>query len=70
MQLRPYLSSFLHLFFPQLCMACDTNLLAGEEVLCSECVYHLPFTDFHLDPNNETARQLWGKIPFDAAYSM
>lgn len=70
MRLTNYVNDFLHLLFPQLCMACDSNLLAQEEILCTQCLYHLPFTDFHLDTNNETAKQLWGKIDFERAYSM
>lgn len=70
MLLRSYFNDFLHLLFPRLCLACDTSLLAKENVLCTHCLFHLPFTDFHLDPNNETAQQLWGKIKFESAFSM
>jgi predicted amidophosphoribosyltransferase len=70
MLLRDYFNDFLHVLFPRLCMACNTALYSKEEVLCTHCLFHLPFTDFHLDPNNETARQLWGKISFEAAFSM
>lgn len=61
---------FLHLFFPKLCKACDAVLLADEQVICTTCVYHLPFTNFHIDPKNETAQQLWGKLEFQNATSM
>jgi len=65
MELKFLLQNFLHLFFPRLCMACDTHLMASEEVICATCKFHLPLTDFHLDPSNETARYLWGKIPLN-----
>lgn len=68
--LRSYITGFLHLLFPRLCMACDTSLLNHEEVICTSCLYHLPFTDFHIDHANETARQLWGKLSFEKAFSM
>ncbi|MCA5005342.1 ComF family protein [Sphingobacterium sp. WQ 366] len=51
-------------------MACEDTLMVNEDMLCTKCMYHLPFTDFHLDPNNETAKQLWGKIQFEQAFSM
>ena len=70
MLLRYYFNDFLHLLFPRLCMACEANLFVSEEILCTKCLYHLPFTDFHLDDENETARQLWGKIEFKRAFSM
>lgn len=61
---------FIHLFFPKLCQACEGVLLAQEEVICMDCSYHLPFTNFHLDPKNESARQLLGKLEFEKAVSM
>ena len=70
MVLRSYFNGFLHLLFPRLCMACDACLYDKEEVLCMHCLFHLPFTDFHLDRDNETARQLWGKLTFETAFSM
>lgn len=70
MRLKTYFNDFVHLLFPRLCAACNSSLYAEENLLCANCMYHLPFTDFHLDANNETARQLWGKIEFQAAFSM
>ena len=51
-------------------MTCDTNLLSGGEVLCTECLFHLPFTDFHLDTNNSWARQISKKVQFENVFSM
>ncbi len=51
-------------------MGCDSVLYAHEAIVCTECLYHLPLTDFHVDVNNETARQLWGKLDFEVAMSM
>ncbi|WP_159637157.1 ComF family protein [Sphingobacterium composti Ten et al. 2007 non Yoo et al. 2007] len=70
MELKNCFNDFVHLLFPRLCAACNSTLYANEEVLCTNCMFHLPFTDFHLDANNETARQLWGKIEFESAFSM
>jgi len=30
-------------------------------------MYHLPYTNFHKDPQNKMARQLWGRFPFEQA---
>ena len=30
-------------------------------------MYHLPCTNFHRDPQNKMARQLWGRFPFEQA---
>lgn len=70
MNLKTYFRDLLHVFLPNLCLACDTVLFANESILCTECLYHLPLTDFHEDMDNETARQLWGKLDFEVAMSM
>lgn len=71
MKLRTgYLADFVSLLFPELCQACKANLVAGEELICTECRYNLPFTNFHFKPDNMVAQQFWGKINVKAAYAM
>ena len=64
-----YLQDFLALFFPELCAACSTNLFSNEQVICTNCIYHLPVTNFHNDPENRLSRQLWGRFAFEQASS-
>ncbi|MBD1393970.1 ComF family protein [Mucilaginibacter glaciei] len=68
--LRTYLADFVSLIFPQLCVACSENLIANEHLLCTGCLYNLPLTNFHLQPDNIVARQFWGKLQVEAAYSL
>lgn len=70
MNITHFVRDLLHVLLPNLCLACDTALFAHESIVCTECLYHLPLTDFHHDVNNETARQLWGKLDFEVAMSM
>ena len=63
-----YWADFVSLLFPKLCQACGENLVAGEDILCLDCRRNLPFTDFHLKPDNMVAQQFWGKINLQAAY--
>ncbi len=65
-----YLTDFIALFFPQLCSACRESLVANEYILCTNCLYNLPFTNFHLTADNIVARQFWGKIKLEAAYAL
>ena len=65
-----YIADFISLFFPELCQACGESLVTGEELICTDCRYHLPFTNFHLKPDNMVAQQFWGKINLEAAYAM
>lgn len=68
--MKSYYRDLLHVFLPQVCFSCGESLLYHEEVLCTTCIYHLPLTDFHIDEENETAKQLWGKMDFQRAMSM
>lgn len=68
--MKSFYRDLLHVFLPQTCFSCGESLLYHEEVLCTTCIYHLPLTDFHVDEQNETARQLWGKMDFQRAMSM
>ena len=62
-----YVNDFIGLFFPELCAACGKNLFKNEEVICTNCIYHLPYTMHHLDPENRVAKQLWGRFSFKQA---
>jgi ComF family protein len=64
-----YAEDFFSLFFPQLCSGCGKSLFKNESVICTDCVYNLPYTDFHKDSDNAVAKQLWGRIPFTAAFA-
>jgi ComF family protein len=68
--LRSYLADFISLLFPELCPACGTDLMANEQIICTDCLYNLPLTNFHLQPDNIVAQQFWGKINVDNAYSL
>lgn len=65
-----YLADFVSLLFPELCAACRESLMANEHLICTECRYSLPFTNFHLQPDNIVAQQFWGKIQLEVAYSL
>lgn len=65
-----YLADFVALLFPELCMACGAGLTAGEKLICTECLFNLPYTNFHQQPDNIVAQQFWGKIKLEAAYAL
>lgn len=68
--LRGYLADFVSLLFPELCPACQASLVANEHIICSDCRYNLPYTNFHLQPDNIVAQQFYGKINVSAAYAL
>ena len=65
-----YLADFLSLLFPQLCPACGNELVAHEKVICTDCHYNLPLTNFHLQADNIVAQQFWGKVNLEGAYAL
>lgn len=67
---RTYLADFVSLLFPELCPACGESLVAGENIICTDCLYSLPITNFHRQPDNIVAQQFWGKLPLQGAYSL
>ncbi len=69
MKLADYIHGFANLFFPNTCTGCDRLLNYREDLICTDCWYNMPYTDFHLKVDNGTARQLWGKVRVEAAAS-
>jgi predicted amidophosphoribosyltransferase len=65
-----YLADFISLLFPELCSSCGESLVANEDLICTDCLYNLPLTHFHLQPDNIVAQQFWGKIKLEGAYSL
>ena len=61
--------NFISLIFPKICFACGRSLYHGEECICTYCRYHLPKTDYHLDPENPIAKLFWGRVSIHAATS-
>ncbi|HAL82102.1 MAG TPA: ComF family protein [Mucilaginibacter sp.] len=65
-----YLADFISLLFPELCAACRESLVANEHLICTGCLFNLPFTNFHLQADNIVAQQFWGKLPLEGAYAL
>jgi ComF family protein len=64
-----YFYNFISLIFPRLCAACGNNLAGTEQSLCTKCLYELPTTNFHDDPENEVAKLFWGRVKIEKATS-
>lgn len=60
-------NDFLGLFFPELCVVCNKHLLVQEKLICTECLYHLPKTNFHNDAENPVAQLFWGRTKLEHA---
>ena len=67
---KQWTSDLFGLLFPNLCNACGNALLRHEKLICLKCLYDLPFTDYHQYADNRVAKQLWGRLPLNAAMAM
>lgn len=61
--MKNILNDLLSLFFPRLCMICETPLTDGEECICLRCVCDLPRTGYNFLEENPTTYLFAGKAP-------
>lgn len=65
------LSKIVDLCFPRYCTICGNRLVGTEEVLCTHCHLHLPYTDTWEDPyENEMAKLFWVLIPIERSAAL
>ncbi|MDM8177288.1 MAG: phosphoribosyltransferase family protein [Pseudosphingobacterium sp.] len=64
-----YFQALVSLLYPELCAGCKRSLYEHESLICTHCLYHLPITNFHLDPANAASKQLWGRVPLQVVSS-
>lgn len=65
--LNRYLLDFKSLFFPNLCNGCKTMLTTQENLVCTACIYNLPFTNFHIHKENQLEKTFWGRANIQSA---
>lgn len=57
--------NIINLFFPPVCSGCHSFLLSNENVICTLCRHNIPLTNHHLNPENETFKKFYGRIPVE-----
>jgi ComF family protein len=57
--------NIISLFFPKVCVGCNSILLANENIICTTCRHNIPITNHHLNPENEAFKKFYGKIPVE-----
>lgn len=62
--------NLLNLFFPQVCLACDSHLNDNEKYICTFCRNELPVTNFHIEKENAVSKRLYGRVNFQYATSL
>jgi ComF family protein len=64
-----YLKDFINLLYPDACFSCQAPLISGEKYICTKCLYEIPRTNYHLEPENEVAQIFWGRCNLTYACS-
>ena len=59
--LSPF-EDFLGLFYPHLCLACETHAPPHGQHLCTHCRATLPEARFHLQKENPFTERFWGRV--------
>lgn len=63
-------SGFLHLLYPELCVACGEDLPAAGGCFCFKCQLRLSTSDMYLLRDNEFTDRLWGKLNLEGGAAM
>ncbi len=70
MKIGTLVNDFINLFYPNTCAVCHDGLARGEEVICTQCLYHIPRTRYWLETDNPVARLFWGRVNIENACSL
>jgi ComF family protein len=62
MFLKRLIQQFIALLYPRQCESCGASLHRHEQVLCLNCLYHLPRTGYWKETGNSVEQLFWGKI--------
>jgi ComF family protein len=69
LQTTNLLSPLVHLFYPDLCEGCGSDLVQRHNLLCLTCINHLPHTSFENHEDNPVEKIFWGRLNLEAAMS-
>lgn len=68
--LKKYGADLFGLFYPNICLACKTNLLNGEQIICYRCESELPKTGHWNTPSNALINRFAGRVNIEGAAAM
>lgn len=61
---------FLHFFYPEQCLACESSIPARGDVLCVRCNSTLPLLNYHLQKENPFTIRFWGRLPLHSGAAL
>lgn len=63
-------NDLFHLFYPKLCVGCNTQLTKNEIILCTLCRNDLPLTNITNYKDNKIVDAFYGKVLIHKAFSL
>ncbi len=67
---KSVVEDFISLFYPELCLICNENLLKEEECVCIACLHQTQKTDCFLQEENEVSKRFWGRVKLENAAAL
>ncbi len=64
------LKNIFNLFYPEICICCNKNLVKTEKHICSDCLVGLPYTQHHKNLDNDLIKIFWGRTIIQSACSL
>lgn len=55
------------LFFPNLCLGCNSLLFKNEKIICANCRHELPLTNYHKMDANPMEKIFYGRVQIENA---
>lgn len=67
---RELCDGFLHLLYPELCVACGEAMPPRDSCFCFKCQLQVPVSDMHRQKDNEFTARFLGRLPVEGAAAM
>lgn len=68
--LREMCEGFLHLLFPEICVACGQDLPVTGSCFCLKCQLALAPSDMYMQRDNEFTDRFWGRLPLEGGAAL
>lgn len=69
-KIKYFINCLVELLYPEFCVACNNKLVNQEKVLCTKCLYQMPYTNYHNIPGNKVEQIFWGRVQIENATSL
>jgi len=61
---------FVHLLFPEICVACGQDLPTSQSCFCLKCQFALAPSDMYRSAENEFTDRFWGRLPVQSGAAL